>query len=72
MSTASHSPVAHRPFQPASETEALRLTIAHQHAALNRALTIARNSLKTASPDVDGWREDMQHLVNTLERDMAT
>lgn len=55
----------------ASDSEELRLVIAHYRTALRSAATLARNSVLTNSPDVEGWREDMQRLADSLERDLA-
>lgn len=74
MSAASPSPAPafSRPFAPASDTESLRLSLAHHRSALERALVMCRNSLRTASPDPEHWRDDMQQLASALERDLAT
>ena len=46
----------------------LRLTIAHYKTAMRMAVTLARNSLRTNSRDIQDWREDMNVLADCLER----
>jgi hypothetical protein len=53
------------------DTEELRLTIAHLKMALRHAATFTQGILRTDSPDVDSWREDVQALSDQLERDLV-
>jgi hypothetical protein len=55
-------------WTPASDTETLRLTIAHYKTAMRMAVRLARNSLRTNSRDIQDWREDMNVLADCLER----
>ncbi len=61
-------PVRQPTWTPASDTEALRLTIAHYKTAMRMAVTLARNTLRTNSRDIQDWREDMNVLADCLER----
>lgn len=55
-------------WTPASDTETLRLTIAHYKTAMRMAVRLARNSMRTNSRDIQDWREDMNMLADCLER----
>lgn len=55
-------------WTPASDTEELRLAVAHYKTALRLAATMARGTLRTNSRDIEDWREDLQVLADCLER----
>ena len=51
-----------------SETEELRLVNSHLRTAIRKAVTMARNCIRTNSADADDWRADLKMLTDDLER----
>lgn len=49
--------------------EELRLKISHLRSAIRRAVTLAKNIIRTNSTDPELWREDIQMLVVQLEKE---
>lgn len=55
-----------------TDTEELRLQIAHLRAEMQAVATLARNSIKFNSADVEDWRSDMKVVADRLDARLST